>query len=275
MLDYGLLNEKVDKFLEDLNEYQLDLVKSKERVSDAGEVFTPKWVVTDMLNMDGIKEYSYELDKTFLEPSCGNGNFLIQMIIRKLLMCKPETFDIDTLEAVGTIYGVDIAEDNIRESRERMYRAVEHNYKINNREFTQQMREAVLFILCRNIILGNTLESKKLVEDNTTKNRFLEDIFGESINAGYTPIQLKKLKKAGKTPHIELLDNREYLETSIEDLMMSEWNFDRIDNTVQRVERPFKDLETEDDLTCKRYEKISIYELGKLGDIEDDDEFVI
>ena len=57
-------------------------IKSKERVNKFGEVFTPENIVKDMLDMDGVRECSYSLDKTFLEPSCGTGNFLVEIIAR-------------------------------------------------------------------------------------------------------------------------------------------------------------------------------------------------
>ncbi len=60
----------------------MNLVKSKQRVADHGEVFTPQWMVEAMLNL--VKEESERIDARFLEPACGSGNFLVQVLKRKL-----------------------------------------------------------------------------------------------------------------------------------------------------------------------------------------------
>ena len=61
---------------------QESLVKSKQRVTDHGEVFTPSWMVEDMLNL--VKGESERIDSRFLEPACGDGNFLKVVLQRKL-----------------------------------------------------------------------------------------------------------------------------------------------------------------------------------------------
>lgn len=60
----------------------VDLVKSKQRVADHGEVFTPAWMVESMLDL--VKEETERIDSRFLEPACGSGNFLVQVLRRKL-----------------------------------------------------------------------------------------------------------------------------------------------------------------------------------------------
>lgn len=139
-------------------------IKSKERVSKFGEVFTPSHIVEDMLNMDGIKEYTYSLDKTFLEPSCGNGNFLVAILRRKLSCLdsidKSDTdiWKISLLQAVSTIYGIDIQNDNVIESRERMLDIIKDKYTST---FQEDMPENILkcleTILRHNIVCGNFL----------------------------------------------------------------------------------------------------------------------
>lgn len=95
-------------------------IKSRDRVSDFGEVYTPKEIVNEMLDM--IKEESYDLDKRFLEPSCGNGNFLLGIIERKLdtaLKSPKEDLGRNIFRAVASVYGIDILEDNIAEAKKK------------------------------------------------------------------------------------------------------------------------------------------------------------
>ncbi len=60
------------------------LIKSKERVQQHGEVFTPQWMVKKMLDVEGIKQACENIDATFLEPAAGDGNFLVAILERKL-----------------------------------------------------------------------------------------------------------------------------------------------------------------------------------------------
>ena len=88
------------------------LVRSKDRVKELGEVFTPAALVSAML--DKMPADSWLPGKTWLEPSCGTGNFLVQILERKLAAGHPP------LEALATLYGIDIMEDNVVESRRRL-----------------------------------------------------------------------------------------------------------------------------------------------------------
>ena len=60
----------------------MTLVKSKQRVADHGEVFTPEWMVEAMLDL--VKDETQRIDSRFLEPACGSGNFLVKVLGRKL-----------------------------------------------------------------------------------------------------------------------------------------------------------------------------------------------
>lgn len=94
-----------------------DMIRSKERVKKHGEVFTPDKVVEDMLDLFPEEDIWAKLGATFLEPSCGNGQFLVGIYRRKLKLCKtPE----DGLYALWTITGIDILPDNCEESRARL-----------------------------------------------------------------------------------------------------------------------------------------------------------
>ena len=92
------------------------LIKSKKRVKDFAEVYTPQFIVKDMCDL--IPSEIWEnIESTFLEPACGNGNFLTEIYARKLERCKNEK---DGLKALASIYGVDIQSDNVAESRLRL-----------------------------------------------------------------------------------------------------------------------------------------------------------
>jgi type I restriction-modification system DNA methylase subunit len=122
------------------------LTRSKARVKELGEVFTPAALVSEML--DKLPADCWLPDKTFLEPSCGNGNFLVQILQRKIAAGHPP------LQALSTIYGVDIMKDNVVESRKRMLQiAIDGGLDWEGPD----LRKAVK-ILKRNIRQGNTLE---------------------------------------------------------------------------------------------------------------------
>lgn len=127
------------------------LTKSKERVKAHGEVFTPAWLVRDMCDMlqrQNPDEDAFAIGKTFLEPSCGTGNFLTEIFRRKLERCRDVS---DGLTALGSIYGIDIMPDNIQESRKRLYEL-----------FTERFGQSVAAqaILNTHIICGNFLTKK-------------------------------------------------------------------------------------------------------------------
>ncbi len=109
-----------------MNEKEFDTqqqIKSRERVRDLAEVFTAEREVNEMLDL--VKEMSYHLDARFLEPSCGNGNFLVAILQRKLKSlekdCRQQKdYEYGVLRALASIYGVDISDDNVKEARERL-----------------------------------------------------------------------------------------------------------------------------------------------------------
>ena len=120
------------------------LTKSKARVKELGEVFTPPALVTEMLSK--LPSGSWEHAKTFLEPSCGNGNFLVQILERKIAAGATP------LQALSTIHGVDIMEDNADESRARLL-AIVHPLLDDWGKATAN------WIVWCNIVCGNSLES--------------------------------------------------------------------------------------------------------------------
>lgn len=102
----------------------MDLVKSKQRVADHGEVFTPAHLVEDMLDLVGTE--AERIDSRFLEPACGSGNFLVPVLRRKLTTVKARygksqfEFRHHALLALMSIYGIELLPDNVAECRENL-----------------------------------------------------------------------------------------------------------------------------------------------------------
>lgn len=99
----------------------VNLVRSKQRVADHGEVFTPEWLVEDMLDL--VKDESERIDARFLEPACGSGNFLVPVLLRKLATVETRYRRSDferrhhALLALMSIYGIELLADNVAACR--------------------------------------------------------------------------------------------------------------------------------------------------------------
>lgn len=93
------------------------LIKNKQRVKDFAEVFTPTHIVKDMCDLVP-EEMWVSVDTTFLEPACGTGNFLAEILERKFKLC--ENWE-DGLRALKSVYGIDIQQDNVEETKIRLF----------------------------------------------------------------------------------------------------------------------------------------------------------
>ena len=129
------------------------LTKSRSRVKKYGEVYTPDHIVRQMCDMLPADAWD-RIDRTFLEPSCGNGNFLVEIFRRKLELCQTPQ---DGLRALESITGIDILPDNCEESRERL----RGMYRMKFEQASEACLESVDRILAKNIICGNSLEIMK------------------------------------------------------------------------------------------------------------------
>lgn len=138
-------------------------VKSKDRVLDYGEVFTDEREVSAMCDL--VKNECLRIDSRFLEPACGDGNFLAEILSRKLEIVtkrykkSPYDFERNSLLAVGSIYGVDIMFDNVQECRERLLNLWEKYYKkvVKKADYNADTVDSVTYILSKNIVCGNAL----------------------------------------------------------------------------------------------------------------------
>ncbi len=138
-------------------------IKSKKRVQNYGEVFTSEWLVNDMLDL--VKHETERIDSRFLEPACGNGNFLAEVLRRKLNVVD-QRYSKSQMEweryaviAVSSIYGVDILEDNAQECRVRLFRIFDERYtSLFKDKCKDECRRSIQFLLNRNILWGDALD---------------------------------------------------------------------------------------------------------------------
>jgi hypothetical protein len=141
-------------------------VKSKRRVAEHGEVYTAEREVKAMCDL--VKTETERIESRFLEPACGNGNFLAEVLSRKLAVVKtrygksPFDYERYSVLAMTSIYGVDILEDNVQECRERLYQIWEQEYDANvKKQADDQCRRVVRHILEKNILCGDALTMER------------------------------------------------------------------------------------------------------------------
>ena len=157
-------------------------IKSKERVRERGEVFTAAREVNAMLDL--VKDETENIDSTFLEPACGDGNFLDEVLRRKLAVCKKRygksaaDYEKMSFLACTTLYGVDIMADNVARCRERLFETWESSFddqgtvsatvgrglRPRRSDFHDRVSAAVRKVFEKNILLGNALSMKRVDE---------------------------------------------------------------------------------------------------------------
>lgn len=136
----------------------MSLTKSKTRVADHGEVFTPAWMVEAMLDL--VKEESERIDSRFLEPACGSGNFLVVILRRKLAAVELKYGKSDfekrhyALLAVMCIYGIELLEDNISECRANLLEILADYLCL---DALQDLYRAASHVLSQNLVHGDAL----------------------------------------------------------------------------------------------------------------------
>lgn len=141
-------------------------IKSRDRVNEHGEVFTPSWVVDLMLDDSVIAMELENLQSTFLEPAAGEGAFLVEILSRKLSLAKKlsksvEEFEENILIALMSIYGIELLEDNLELLVMNLYSEFITFYYDYLQETSSQKDNAVLnsarTIISANMANGNSL----------------------------------------------------------------------------------------------------------------------
>ena len=133
-------------------------VKSKQRVADHGEVFTPAWLVEAMLDL--VKDETERIDARFLEPACGSGNFLVQIVRRKLaaVELKYRKSDFErrhyALLALMCVYGIELLADNIAECRANMLDIFAGYLNLDEAD---DLYRAASYVLAQNLVHGDAL----------------------------------------------------------------------------------------------------------------------
>ena len=136
----------------------MSLVKSKQRVADHGEVFTPPWLVEAMLDL--VKGETERIDSRFLEPACGSGNFLVQILRRKLAAVEvkygPSEFEKRhfALHGLMCIYGIELLPDNIAECRSNLLEIFAQYLDLQEGD---DLCRAASFVLTQNLVHGDAL----------------------------------------------------------------------------------------------------------------------
>jgi hypothetical protein len=139
----------------------MSLVKSKQRVADHGEVFTPAWMVEAMLDL--VKGETERIDSRFLEPACGDGNFLVQILRRKLAAVELKYGKSDferrnyALLALMCLYGIELLTDNIAECRANLL-AIFAEYL--NLDPSDDLYCAAFYVLSQNLVHGDALKMR-------------------------------------------------------------------------------------------------------------------
>ena len=196
-------------------------MRSSERARDLGEVFTPEGTVNEMLDL--LQDINYA--SKFLEPGCGSGNFLVEILSRKIDMVSrlPEVasslksgrlseFEFKCVVALASIYGVDIDSQNVEESRERLLEVFTEKYKsLTKNDLPDYLSATVRHVLEANILLGdlvNAAEKVEVIEYSELPNqrikqrvfRFSDLIFPEDevfedndMLFGHVPVALRDL----------------------------------------------------------------------------------
>jgi hypothetical protein len=139
--------------------------KIKKRIRDYGEVLTPDFIVNDMLDL--VKNETERIDSRFLEPACGDGNFLIEILRRKLVIVertyKKNQFDYEkySLIAVSSIYGIELLKDNRKIAIKRLYEFFLNKYReLYKKKINQEFLKNIYFLLKQNIVHGDALTLK-------------------------------------------------------------------------------------------------------------------
>ncbi|MCB0164176.1 MAG: N-6 DNA methylase [Anaerolineae bacterium] len=146
-----------------------DHIKSKQRVADHGEVFTPSWLVEAMLDL--VKDETERIDSRFLEPACGSGNFLVQVLRRKLAAVELKYGKSDferryyALLGLMCIYGIELLADNIAECRANM---LEIFADYLNLDETDELYSAASYVLGQNLVHGDALTMRTHADEAIT-----------------------------------------------------------------------------------------------------------
>jgi len=168
------------------------LIKSKDRVRDVGEVFTPPELVEAMLNQ--FPKDAWKSDRVWLEPTCGNGNFVIAILRRKLK--KRHSLE----QALNTTFGFDIMPDNVIECHKRIYNDIVFPYLCSRKRLTKkQAIDIVVDCVC--IVETNIRHTEDTLKENLNEIQSFDQLPTEHVVA---------MSKAVRKMVVRVFDGKEY-----------------------------------------------------------------
>lgn len=139
----------------------MNYIKSKQRVAEHGEVFTPAWLVEQMLDL--VKDETERIDSRFLEPACGSGNFLVAILRRKLAAVELKYGKSDfekrhyALLALMCLYGIELLSDNIAECRANLLEIMAEYLDLDEQD---DLYRAASYVISQNIVHGDALKMR-------------------------------------------------------------------------------------------------------------------
>lgn len=186
-------------------------IKSKERVAEHGEVFTNPETVNAMLDL--VKQETERIDSRFLEPACGTGNFLIEVLSRKLAVVERNysrsqlEFERNLIVAISSLYGIDILADNIGICRDRLFELADKRYTaIFKQKAKDECRKSMKFILAKNMIWGDALDLKT-VDENPQPIIFAEWSFVQNNQLKRRDFSFKEMLEQGSMRDLPLFSD--------------------------------------------------------------------
>lgn len=177
-------------------------IKSAQRVAEHGEVFTAEREVKAMCDL--VADECNRIDSRFLEPACGEGAFLVEILARKLDVCGQKygtpilrpNFERASVNSIMSIYGVDLLSDNVEACRQRLFVIWNAAYSYAcDPGAEDQCRKVVRYILSQNILCGDALTMKQV---NGQPIIFAEWSFLDDIKVKRRDFRLDKLIEANK-----------------------------------------------------------------------------
>ena len=199
-------------------------VKSRQRVADHGEVFTAEREVKAMLDL--VKAQSEQIASTFLEPACGTGNFLAEILSRKLTTAlklsqinksqkspKYSQFHYEkhAIHAMSSIYGIELLSDNCTECRSRLLGLFLDHYRSHFKQTNSAVIQTAEFLLSKNIVNGNALTLKDLNDNSIlfSEWKFISDTLIQRRDYIYEHLVEKT--------NNQLTDNQGFIPKNIQD----------------------------------------------------------
>jgi hypothetical protein len=176
------------------------IIKSKKRIQNHGEVFTPKRIVNKMLDLPSIREACQNLTTTFLEPAAGEGAFLVEVLNRKMKMVVKNysddltRFENYSLLALSTLYGVELLEDNAQKCVMNMYQVYYEAYQQQAIEHASKVKIKVLD------------SAKLIISNNISQGNFLTKLSADGnpiVFSEWKPVNLRKDSKTIKVQRTE------------------------------------------------------------------------